>query len=279
MGRISGRVVLASALAALLCTGCTAPWTRIKKLEAQNASLQESNAKLAEEVAALAVERDALRELLNEKERMIEILGSKDQKEKTELRKAELELQKVREQLKQLARGIEGVDQKDGVLRVGETLLFSLGKADIKPAGKDVLKKVAEILHGRKELVRIDGHTDNIPVKKAETVKRFGDNEGLAAARAIAVLRVLKDEGKIRRDRMFIRGFHSARPVATNQTAKGREQNRRVEIAILPELGGEMPAAAEEPAVETPAAPEPAEKEDAAEEEAEGKAAEEEPAE
>lgn len=116
-------------------------------------------------------------------------------------------------------------------------LTFGLGSVDLNPQAKQVLAELAKILNDQSvqpyELM-IAGHTDNVPVARASTIKAgHKDNWYLSAHRAIAVGQELSKH-KVGSDRMAMVGYADQRPVATNSTKEGRMQNRRVEVLILP---------------------------------------------
>jgi len=151
--------------------------------------------------------------------------------------------------LKELVEKYGGELVGPGVLRFPGDVFFDSGKVAIKPRGKAALGDVADFFkkEGRDLFIRIDGHTDNVPIK----VSPWADNWQLSAERARNVLLLLKNEG-IDESRMFFAGFAYTRPIADNATAAGRARNRRVEIILVPEPivmpGATAPAAAEETA-------------------------------
>ncbi|HAE87681.1 TPA: hypothetical protein DCG86_06630 [Candidatus Marinimicrobia bacterium] len=77
--------------------------------------------------------------------------------------------------------------------------------------------------------IRIEGHTDNVPLGPNV---RFRDNWELSAARAQSVMRILHQETEIPEEHFAVAGFGEFRPVASNETESGRNRNRRVEIYI-----------------------------------------------
>ena len=133
--------------------------------------------------------------------------------------------------LKELVEKYGGELVGPGVLRFPGDVFFDSGKVDLKPRGKAALGDVAEFFkkEGKDLSIRIDGHTDNVPIK----VSPWADNWQLSAERARNVLLLLKNEG-IDESRMFFAGFAYTRPIADNATAAGRARNRRVEIILVP---------------------------------------------
>ena len=129
------------------------------------------------------------------------------------------------------------------VIRLPGDVLFASGKDDLKKEGKDVLAAVAEVIRNDKQLsqryYQIAGHTDNKPLKGG----RFGDNWGLSVMRARQVLLFLLNPidakgggGGLDPIRLHAAGYGDTDPVASNDTPEGRQQNRRVELVIMPDV-------------------------------------------
>ncbi|MPZ98555.1 MAG: OmpA family protein [Dehalococcoidia bacterium] len=120
--------------------------------------------------------------------------------------------------------------EEDGiVLRLAENLIFPSASADIRPEALPVLSLVAEAVLDLPNEIRVEGHTDNVPV----TTDTYPSNWELSAARATAVLRHLVDAGGLDPERVFAAGYGEYRPVAENLTPEGRAVNRRADIVIL----------------------------------------------
>ncbi|MDD5115794.1 MAG: OmpA family protein [Candidatus Omnitrophica bacterium] len=124
--------------------------------------------------------------------------------------------------------------EKGLVITVVGDLLFDSGKAKIRPEAYPLLNKVSGILKDNMAQfdVGIEGHTDNVPIK----VSGWKSNWELSTARALSVLHYLVNEQGISPERLSAIGYGEYRPVASNETAAGRKQNRRVEIVILPNV-------------------------------------------
>jgi chemotaxis protein MotB len=119
--------------------------------------------------------------------------------------------------------------KKDGILiRIDAPVLFDLGKANLKPEVYPVLDKIAELTQGWPNEIRIEGHTDNLPIHTAE----FPSNWELSAARAISVLRYFVSRG-IPASRLAAVGYGEFHPLVPNTTPENRAKNRRVEIYIM----------------------------------------------
>lgn len=107
--------------------------------------------------------------------------------------------------------------------------LFDLGSADLKPSARQVLERVAQMLHAVPNPVLIEGHTDNLPIRTPQ----YPSNWELSAARAARVLRYLVQKGGIPAHRLIAVGYADTRPLVPNNSPSNRAQNRRVDIAIL----------------------------------------------
>lgn len=116
-------------------------------------------------------------------------------------------------------------------VRLPSNLLFSSGSADLASAASTVLDKMSNIIERSGQNVRIEGHTDNVPVRSG----RFASNWDLSTARATRVLLYLQQVGSIPPGRLSAAGYGEFRPLAPNDTPEGRAANRRVEFVITAE--------------------------------------------
>lgn len=134
-------------------------------------------------------------------------------------------------------------------------ILFPSGSAEIETAAVEILESLAAILAERPYPIRIEGHTDNRPIKTAQ----FPSNWELSAARASRIVRLFEQRG-ITASRMVVAGMGENQPLADNATPDGRNRNRRVALVILgappaagdPMPGGLAPAVTAEPVAESP---------------------------
>lgn len=124
-----------------------------------------------------------------------------------------------------------GYDERGLVVRVLDKVLFDSGKAKLRPEAGPVLKKVANILNQdlSDQPIGVEGHTDNQPIKYSS----WKDNDELSLARAKSVMAYLEEQG-VDPVRMTPSGHGEQSPISSNDTAKGRRANRRVEIVVLP---------------------------------------------
>lgn len=136
----------------------------------------------------------------------------------------------------EITRGEVTISELKGKLTVNmvEKILFDTGKAEIKPAGLEVLRRVGEILKETvdKEIL-IEGHTDDIPISP-RLKQIFFSNWELSTARASNVVHFLQDNVGIPGEKLAASGYGEFRPVADNTTPEGRALNRRIQIVLVP---------------------------------------------
>jgi chemotaxis protein MotB len=114
------------------------------------------------------------------------------------------------------------------VVRLSESLLFGPGNANLMPEAQDLIDKIAAILATTHKHVRIEGHTDNVPIHTAQ----FASNWELSTARASSVIRYMIDKFGFSPEMLSASGYGEYRPVAPNDTPENRAKNRRVEFVI-----------------------------------------------
>jgi chemotaxis protein MotB len=144
-----------------------------------------------------------------------------------ELLKKELkpEIEKGNVELHMAARGL--------TISFKQAAFFDSGSDVVKASGFDTIEKVGHALLKIPNAVRLEGHTDNVPI----ATERFSNNWALSSSRAIAVLEVLTNRYQVSRSRLAIGGYADVAPVANNSTEEGRARNRRVDVVILSEYG------------------------------------------
>lgn len=113
-------------------------------------------------------------------------------------------------------------------VQISTDVLFASGEAEPSLLAVNALKSLAQALKPWPNAVRVEGHTDNVPIRTAS----FRSNWELSAARAASVVRLLADSG-VAPPRMTVVGFGEFAPIQDNATASGRNANRRVMIMIL----------------------------------------------
>lgn len=126
------------------------------------------------------------------------------------------------------------VDKGVVFISISDKLLFKSGSYQLSSRAKDVLGKVAKVVNNKPNMdVMVEGHTDNKGVLENPVMK---DNWDLSVYRATAVVRVLQDDLGVAPERLIAAGRSYYMPVAENDSADGRAQNRRTRIIILPKL-------------------------------------------
>lgn len=114
------------------------------------------------------------------------------------------------------------------VIRMKSAILFKEGQAALTGQAERVLAGLAPVLARAPSMLRVEGHTDDVPIKSAQ----FPSNWELSTARAISVIRYLEDHG-IDRVRLSVAGYGEFHPIAPNDSVDRRALNRRVEIVVL----------------------------------------------
>jgi len=120
---------------------------------------------------------------------------------------------------------------RDGlVISLREAGFFDSGSAMPKAEALPTLRQIADRLGATPYDLRIEGHTDNVPIHNAE----FDSNWELSSARATHIARLFLEMKAIPPDRLSAAGYAEFHPVASNDTAAGRAENRRVDLVVLP---------------------------------------------
>lgn len=131
----------------------------------------------------------------------------------------------------QIEQGLAEVE-RDGdsvIIRLGQQDSFASGSAALQSGFEDTLISVGDALNNTGGMVRVEGHTDNIPVAFSE---RFRSNWDLSSARSAAVANFLLDNSQLQPGRVTITGLADSEPIGDNSTAAGRAQNRRIEVIV-----------------------------------------------
>jgi len=210
--------------AAFMAGGCVSQGT-YDQLEADKnqeiGALQKQRGGLQDQVQALQAQRSGLEQqkaqLLTASQQTLSQYDSLVRNLTEEVKKGELQVRQYKDML---------------TVDVAEQLFFDSGRANLKDTGKAVLKKVGEALKGYEDkVIRIVGHTDNVPISKSAQ-KVFPSNWELSVARATTVVRYLQEVG-IPPERMIASGRAEYQPIAENDTPDGRKKNRRIEITLV----------------------------------------------
>jgi chemotaxis protein MotB len=126
-------------------------------------------------------------------------------------------------------------DERGIVISLASDFYFGSGRADFGDSTEAVLKKVYNLLNTTAGNIRIEGHTDDMPIVQGSSLaQRLPTNWELSSQRAVNVLKFFEKLG-LERTRLSAAAYADTRPVKPNDTYEGRAYNRRVEIVIMPE--------------------------------------------
>lgn len=146
----------------------------------------------------------------------------------------------LRETVSKALYGFEGqgltVELKNGKVYVSleEQLLFRSGSIEVDTRGVAALKRLAQVLEQNREInIMIEGHTDNVPIKRGSAIK---DNWDLSVMRATSIVRILLDNSRIDPRRLTAAGHGEFFPVDPADNPEARRKNRRTEIILTPKL-------------------------------------------
>lgn len=166
-----------------------------------------------------------------------EIKDAVQQIEEAGLKESEHMAENIEQQLKQalIADDVDvQVTSKYVMLNLNSGILFDSGRADLKQEAVSLLDKVSAIIWEYNDnMIAIEGHTDNVPIKNS----RYPDNTMLSLDRAYSVFSYLVNQKGFDASSMISLGRGESVPVSSNATAEGRAQNRRVEIKIYNSYG------------------------------------------
>lgn len=121
------------------------------------------------------------------------------------------------------------IDERGLVISIQDTIFFETGKADLLPGARVVLDKLAIAIKNLPNKVRIEGHTDNVPIHTVE----YPNNWRLSTDRAVRVLMYLQTNHGYTPEKLSAAGYGEYHPVADNNSDAGKARNRRVDIVIL----------------------------------------------
>jgi chemotaxis protein MotB len=157
------------------------------------------------------------------------IPGQQVYKERRSMQNTE---EKIRRMIAQ--KGLEGkvstdLTERGLVISVKDTVLFTEGSADLNGPAAEIVAGVARILSGTQNAIRVEGHTDTVPIHTG----RFPSNWELSTARAISVLRYFIQQCDIAPERLSAAGYGEYKPAFPNSSDRNRALNRRVDIVLL----------------------------------------------
>jgi chemotaxis protein MotB len=200
---------------------------KLEQLEVALESLQTDRIAVLERYEDLRTEQEQVAMQL-EQERVARIAATDQIQElsgtyQSLVDELEDEVQAGQIAIRRLASGVE--------VTAMDQILFDSGSADVKRSGRDVLNRLAaRIKEIPGQRVRIEGHTDDVPI----ATSRFPSNWELSAARAAGIARAFEAAG-VDPTRLTAVGYGPNKPVESNAMANGRSRNRRIEIILVPE--------------------------------------------
>ncbi|NLT20743.1 MAG: OmpA family protein, partial [Syntrophomonadaceae bacterium] len=115
------------------------------------------------------------------------------------------------------------------VISFKDTLLFASGSDELTPEAYSIISQIGEALAKLPNYIRVEGHTDNLPINTA----RFPSNWELSVLRASGVVHVLNEGAGIPAEKLSVIGYGEFRPLVPNEDNQSRAMNRRVDIVIL----------------------------------------------
>ena len=237
---IKKMLLISLSMSMLLVVSCV---SKSKYVELENSS-NEMQAQLEQDKSNLRLQITKLQGENNSLLSTIEGLKTELRQEKLAVQQKDSEISEIEKtrgdiesSLKdQIAQKDIKLEEIEGKLKVTfvDKILFDSGSVMIKPKGQEVLLKLADSFRENKDQnIAVEGHTDDVQIGSA-LLERFPTNWELSTARATAVVRFLQEKGNIEPERLTASGFSFYRPVATNETPEGREQNRRIEVILVP---------------------------------------------
>lgn len=115
------------------------------------------------------------------------------------------------------------------IVSLKEAGFFNSGQANIKPESYELINTIAEVMTQFNNPLRLEGHTDNVPINTAQ----FPSNWELSTARATNGLKYLLKNFDVDANKISATGYAEFRPIADNATPEGRARNRRVDLVML----------------------------------------------
>ncbi|MCK9522084.1 MAG: OmpA family protein [Proteobacteria bacterium] len=229
-------------LAMLLALGCGIPKEQyesdmaglrrvIEDTNAQNASLDAALVDARNEKQMLQLEISALKAEMQSLEGEREANTQAIEKARVRIAMFRSMLEKFRKMKESGTIDIKVVNNRM-IVAMKSAILFPSAKAKLSDSGMEALTEVAQVLATIDDRqFQVAGHTDNKPIRNYE----FKNNWELSSARAVAVVLHLVENG-MNAANLSSAGYADTQPVSSNETADGRELNRRIEIVLLPNL-------------------------------------------
>ncbi|WP_456438959.1 OmpA family protein [Psychroserpens sp.] len=194
----------------------------LAQLEAKEQALAAENVRLEKIKQELEARSQRVAELEN-------VIASKD-----------AAMTKLKDAISKALTNFEGngltVEQRNGKVYISmeNKLLFESGSWAVGSNGKQAVKQLGEVLAKNPEIaILIEGHTDNVPYSGNA---QLSGNWDLSAKRATAIVNILRENASINPENLTAAGRGEFAPIASNDTAEGKAQNRRIEVILTPKL-------------------------------------------
>ncbi|MEK7300456.1 MAG: OmpA family protein, partial [Nitrospirota bacterium] len=227
-----------------LASGTASAQSEIATLQKRAADLEAEAARVAKEREQLRQQQSQLAATLDQERARLKIEEAEKARLEQERAAKEAEIARLTRTQEELSKSLQDEISKGNItiqqvrdqltINMVDRVLFDSGQAQVKPAGVKVLKQVGDVLNKISDKqIRIEGHTDNVPIS-TKLQDKFKTNWELSTARATNVVRYLIDQGGVARQHMSAVGYAETRPIAPNETEQGRSANRRIEIVLHP---------------------------------------------
>jgi len=222
-------------------------------LTQQLSAQRQASEKCSADYGAASTELDSLKKQFQERGVSLDNMSNDLEQQRlanTEYRKRAEQLEQIRQRFEQLQQKLKKLTElglkvqvRDNrmLIQLPGSVLFDSGRDGLKASGLEILSQVAAVLRADTELsqreFQVAGHTDNKPLAGGS----YKDNWGLSAMRARSVLAYLttpleREGGGLDPSHWSAAGYGETDPVAPNDTDDGREQNRRVELVVQPNV-------------------------------------------
>jgi chemotaxis protein MotB len=246
--------IVGTSFAVSLVAGCV-PQQKYDELTTAYRTKEQQNLKLQEELDSSKANQSMLRSQLTDARTYLDKLETMTAMQAKELNDMEGDFQSLSQRITSLRVAVLPpelnakltqlhdrypnlltFDESTGMLEFSTDMSFGMGSTDLSPDARSAMSTLAQILNssdGNDFDLDIVGHTDNVPVNRPATKKRFPDNMHLSVGRAMAVRSQLVND-RVIPSRVKIGGWGEHRPVKTNPNRGGEAANRRVEIFLVP---------------------------------------------
>jgi chemotaxis protein MotB len=203
---------------------------QIRRVKDDVGQKEAALANAEQEAARLSMQLSQTREEQAQLENRVETLNQ--QREIDARHFADLE-DRLKRELNESRIEISQFKNQMTVIKLTSEVLFNSGSAKIQLSGQKVLAVIAESLNAYPDrAISIEGHTDNVPIGKNSS---YVSNWELSTARALAAVNFFQQANQMDPQRLQVVGHGEFQPVSSNETVEGRQQNRRIEIRLMPE--------------------------------------------